>query len=191
MSITQTTQIVHLNTPTYFPIKLTTTNFPIWRNQVESTLIDLDVIGYVDSSVSDNLQPVISSASSVVHAWSRLATCCVASSRSCIVSLKAKLAKTPRGNRSIDTYIRDIRVVADDLALAQNPISEEDLVVHIFIELGDEYNPIVAAVRVRTTPISFCELSYVLTDYEWLLKDNESSQPPVPNCYNKCHSMPI
>ncbi|XP_019195698.1 PREDICTED: uncharacterized protein LOC109189542 [Ipomoea nil] len=211
MSITQTTQIVHLNAPTHFPIKLTNANFPIWRNQVESTLIGLDVIGFVDGSikaperlsdaatntinplyriwnrqdriilsallgsVSETLQPVISSASSATDAWSRLATCCAASSRSRIVSLKAKLAKNPRGSRSIDTYMRDMRAIADDLALAQNPISEEDLVVHIFTQLGDEYNPIVAVVRVRTTPISFSELSDVLTDYERLLKDNEGA----------------
>lgn len=50
--------------------------------------------------------------------------------------------------------MREMRAIADDLALAQSPVTEEDLVVHIFTQLGDEYNSIVAALRVRTDTIS-------------------------------------
>ena len=72
-----------------------------------------------------------------------------------------------------------MKSIADELALAQNPILEEDLVVHILSQLGDEFDNIVAAIRVRESPISFSELFDKLTDFERLLKDNEVSQPPI------------
>lgn len=42
--------IVQLAAPSHFQIKLTTTNYLVWRTQVESVLIGLDVFGYVDGS---------------------------------------------------------------------------------------------------------------------------------------------
>ncbi|XP_019197199.1 PREDICTED: uncharacterized protein LOC109191079 [Ipomoea nil] len=135
---------------------------------------DQTIISAILGSLSDTLQPIISSASSACDAWTRLSTNCAAASRSRIVSLKAKLAKNPKGNRSIETYMREMRAIADDLALAQSPVTEEDLVVHIFTQLGDEYNYIVTALRVRTDTVSYGEFHDVLTDYERILRDNET-----------------
>nr|GEY47213.1 hypothetical protein [Tanacetum cinerariifolium] len=44
-----------------------------------------------------------------------------------IISLKAKLASTSKGNKSIAEFLNEIRSIANELALTQNPISEEDL----------------------------------------------------------------
>ncbi|XP_019167701.1 PREDICTED: uncharacterized protein LOC109163413 [Ipomoea nil] len=211
MAATPQATVIQIYAPSHLPIKLTTSNFPIWKKQVESTLTGLNLVGFVHGtkpapakytdaaqtvsnpaymawyrqdqiilsallgSLTDVLQPIISSASSAFDAWTRLSTTCAASSRSRIVSLKAKLAKNPKGNRSVEAYMREMRTIADDLALAQSPVHEEDLVVHVFTQLGDEYNPIVAALRVRTGSISFGELQDVLTDYERLLHDNDAA----------------
>lgn len=42
--------IIQLYAPTPLPNKLTSSNFLIWRKQVESTLIKLDLVGYVNSN---------------------------------------------------------------------------------------------------------------------------------------------
>ncbi|GKC07292.1 retrovirus-related pol polyprotein from transposon RE1 [Tanacetum coccineum] len=93
------------------------------------------------------IQPLISSAESSSEAWERLSQSYANSSRSRIISLKAKLASTPKENKSIAEFLNEMRSIADELALTQNPISEEDLVVHIITQLGDEYNSIVAAIK--------------------------------------------
>ncbi|XP_019190776.1 PREDICTED: uncharacterized protein LOC109185249 [Ipomoea nil] len=187
MAATNPPAIVHIHAPTHLPIKLTSSTFPIGKKQVESTLIGLDLLGYITGitkapgqysdeartalnpayttwfkqdqiilsailgSLSNVLQPIISSATSAHDAWICLSVSCAAASRSRIVSLKAKPDKNPRANRTIDAYMRDMTSISDDLALAQSPVSEEDLVVHIFTHLGDEYNSIVAALRRRYT----------------------------------------
>ncbi|GKA00873.1 putative zinc finger, CCHC-type containing protein [Tanacetum coccineum] len=68
--------------------------------------------------------------------------------------------------------------IADELALIQNPISEEDL-VHIITQLGDEFNSLVAAIKVRESPITYSDLFDKLTDFERMLKEKDSTSLPI------------
>lgn len=45
--------IVPLTASTHFPIKLTSHNFPLWRKQVQSTLIGLEL----DHHITDTSEP--------------------------------------------------------------------------------------------------------------------------------------
>ena len=72
-----------------------------------------------------------------------------------------------------------MRSIADELALVQSPINEEDLLVHILNQLGDEYNSITAALKVREQPISYPELFDKLVDFERSLKEVESVAPQI------------
>ncbi|GJR35451.1 retrovirus-related pol polyprotein from transposon TNT 1-94 [Tanacetum coccineum] len=101
------------------------------------------------SVILDMIQPIISSASSSKEAWERLLHSYANASRSSIISLISKLAKNPKGNKlSVAEFLNEMRSIADELALIQNPICEEDLVVHIITQLGDEFNSLVAAIKV-------------------------------------------
>lgn len=48
----QSNSIVQLNAPTHFLIKLTPSNFPVWRKQIQSTLIGLNLLEYVDGTLT-------------------------------------------------------------------------------------------------------------------------------------------
>jgi hypothetical protein len=63
--------------------------------------------------------------------------------------------------------------LSDRLTLAQSPIDEEDLQVHILNQLEDEYNSIVAVIRALETPLSFPELFYMLVDCGRHLKEKQ------------------
>ncbi|PWA47747.1 hypothetical protein CTI12_AA496530 [Artemisia annua] len=214
MPLTSKTQIIQLNAPTHLPIQLTASNFPVWRKQVQSTLIGLDLIDYIDGtlvspaqfldngkelnplysiwfrqdqillsailgSCSETIQPIISSVETSRKAWERLNSSYASSSRSRIISLNSKLTKNPKGTRSVAEFLHEMKSIADELALAQSPILEEDLVVHILSQLGDEFNNIVAAIKVRESVISFSELFEKLVDFERMLKDSDSSQSTI------------
>lgn len=69
-----------------------------------------------------------------------------------------------------------MKSIADDFALVQSPISEEDLFISVITQLGDDFHPILAAIRVRTTPITFTELHDILTDYQRSLKHSADQQ---------------
>ena len=203
--------IIQLNAPTHFPIKLTQENFPVWRKQIQSTLIGLDLLDFIDGSrvapsqflsekdktanpafalwfrqdqilisallgtCSDTIQPLISSANTAKEAWDRLHQSFANVSRSRILSLKTKLAQNSKGTKPIAIFLNEMRAIADELALTQNPVSDDDLIVYIITRLGDDYSPIVAALKVRETPITFSDLFEKLTDHERSLQEKDST----------------
>lgn len=141
---------------------------------------DQILISAILGSCSESIQLLISSASTAREAWVRLNSSYASASRSRVISLKSKLVKNPKGSRSITDYLQDMRSIADDLALAQSPISEEDLMVHILSQLGDEYGNIVAAIKVRETALSYPELFDKLLDFERGLKETiQASTSPL------------
>ncbi|VFQ98623.1 unnamed protein product [Cuscuta campestris] len=91
-------------------------------------------------SCSAEVQLLIALASTTSDAWSRLTTNLANMSKGRIIYLKAKLAKNPRGTRSTDAFFADMTKIAADLALVGSPVSDDDLVVHIMTQLGDDYD---------------------------------------------------
>ncbi|XP_019157577.1 PREDICTED: uncharacterized protein LOC109154176 [Ipomoea nil] len=212
---TTTTDIVHLNAPSNFPIKLTPLNFPVWRRQVQSTLIGFNLLGYIDGSVkeqakfndvaqttpnpahltwycqdqiitsallgscSDTIQLLIGSTSTACDARQRLVASNASASRGRILSLKAKLTRNSKGNRSVTAFLNDMRSIAVDLALAQCPISDEDMVVYILTQLGDEYSSIVSVVRIRDKHINLGELADALTDHKRQLAEVDDARKSI------------
>ena len=202
------TQIIEVTSHTHFPIKLTPSNYPVWRKQVMATLIGLSLDGYVtgtttapsktlDSkpnpayslwyrqdqtllgallgSCSEHIQHLLASADTSFQAFERFSASYASTSRSRIISLKTRLAHNPKGSRSVADFLNEMKTIADDLALAQNPISDEDLVVHILGQLGDDYAHVSAALKMRDSPITFPDLFAKLVDHERSLKDPSTS----------------
>lgn len=52
------------------------------------------------------------------------------------------------------------------LAIAQSPVSDEDIIIHTLNGLPDEYIPLKTAVRARAEPITMIELSSLLHSEE-------------------------
>ncbi|KAK2987221.1 hypothetical protein RJ640_022253 [Escallonia rubra] len=125
----------------------------------------------------ETIQPHISTVSSSQEAWERLLVLFANKSRSRVMSLKERLFHNPRGTRSIPEYLQHMRAIADDLALIDNPLSEDDLVLYTIGGLGPEFKEIAAAIRARDTSISFDELYDKLGDYELHLKKED----PIPS----------
>lgn len=164
MEITTTTPIIQLSAKNPNPCHL------IWFRQ------DQVIVSALLGSCTETIQPIISSATTAADAWTRLTSSYANTSKGRIISLKAKLAKNPKGSRSVVEYLQDMKAIADDLALAQSPIAEENLVVNVITQLGDEFHPIMAAIRVRENPVSYAELGDILTDYERSMKQSVDQQ---------------
>ncbi|RAL41729.1 hypothetical protein DM860_008911 [Cuscuta australis] len=81
-------------------------------------------------------QPLISNIDTAREAWLNLHSSFASTSRGHVLSLKSKLAKNPRGDRSIVVYLHEMHSLANELAFIQNPIPQEDFVSHIQINLG-------------------------------------------------------
>ncbi|KAL4565975.1 hypothetical protein LXL04_030083 [Taraxacum kok-saghyz] len=140
---------------------------------------DQIILSAILGSCTNTIQPILSSADTSHEAWKKLTTSYASASRSRIISLKSKLAKNPKGTRSVAEFLHDMKSIADELALVQSPVNEEDLLIHILGQLGDEFSNITDALKVRDTPISYPELFDKLVDFERQLGDTPSSQPVI------------
>lgn len=58
-----------------------------------------------------------------------------------MMSLDEKL-KVPYGNRFMNEYFQTLRCVADDFALINSPITEDDLLIHALQGIGLEFKEI-------------------------------------------------
>ncbi|KAK2977771.1 hypothetical protein RJ640_028916 [Escallonia rubra] len=144
-------------------------DYILWHRQ------DQLILNAMLGSCIDTIQPHISTVSSSQEAWERLLVLFANKSRSRIMSLKERLLTNSRGTRSIQEYLQHMRAIADDLALVDNPLSEDDLVLYILAGVGPEFKEMAAALRARDTPITFDELYDKLGDYELQLKKEDST----------------
>lgn len=76
-------------------------------------------------------------------------------------------------------YLRDMKSIADELALVQQPVTDEDLMVHVLCQLGDDYKNIAAALRFLDTKIMFPLLFEKLVDFERELNNTTTSSPTL------------
>ncbi|KAI4353779.1 hypothetical protein L6164_002707 [Bauhinia variegata] len=87
---------------------------------------DQILLSAILGSCSETIQPLISFANTAREAWDRLTLSYANSSRSRIISLKSKLAQNSQGTKSIAEFLTEMRNIADELALAQHPMAEDD-----------------------------------------------------------------
>ncbi|KAJ0464978.1 putative transcription factor interactor and regulator CCHC(Zn) family [Helianthus annuus] len=138
---------------------------------------DQIILAALLGSCSSTIQPMIASADTAREAWERLVTSYANPSRSRVISLKSKLASNPKGTRTVTEYLRDMKAIADELALVQNPVKDEDLMVHILCQLGDDFKNVAQSLRLLDTKLTFPALFEKLVDFERELQQNTISPP--------------
>ncbi|KAJ0524908.1 hypothetical protein HanRHA438_Chr09g0384371 [Helianthus annuus] len=134
---------------------------------------DQILLGALLGSCSDTIQPIVSSADTSNELFKRLTESYAGVSRSRIISLRSKLATNTKGTKPVAEYLNEMKAIADELALAQKPIDDDDLIVHILTHLGDDYKEISAALKIRDTPITFSDFYEKLVDHERSLQTSK------------------
>ncbi|KAG5571630.1 hypothetical protein H5410_061396 [Solanum commersonii] len=131
------------------PVKLTSSNFLLWKTQF------LPMIrGYGDDyniEVSEGILPQLVGAETARKVWTKLVTAYASSSK----------PQIREGN-------------FDRLAALQHPVSNDDLVEFVLIELGPTYRPFTRSLESRQEEISFGALYGMLLNEEWQLNRDET-----------------
>lgn len=82
-----------------------------------------------------------------------------------MMNLREKLAN-PKGSKIVSEYFQNLRSTADDLALINASVLEDDLVINALNGIGSEFRELAAGIRARESEISFKELLDKFLDYE-------------------------
>ena len=91
------------------------------------------------------------------------------------MQLKEELTLIQRGNRSIPDYLHAIKALADEIAIIDHPISDDDLTLYVLNGLGPDFREIAAPIRAQETSLAFEELHDLLVGHESYLRRLEAA----------------
>ena len=90
------------------------------------------------------------------------------------MQLKEDLTLSTRGTRTVTEFLHGIKVIVDELAIIDHPVSDDDLTLYILNGLGPEFREIVAPIRARETSLKFEEIHDLLIGHESYLRQQEN-----------------
>jgi hypothetical protein len=134
------------------------------------------------ASTSPTITPLLASYKTSHEAWTTLTRLYAGKSRTRAMQLKEDLTLSTRGSRSVTEFLHGIKLIADELALIDHPVSADDLTLYILNGLGSEFREIAAPIRARETSLTFEELHDLLVGHEGYLRrlEQQSATAFVP-----------
>jgi transposase InsO family protein len=101
------------------------------------------------------------------------------------MQLKEDLTLSTRGNRTVTEFLQAIKMLADELAIIDHPVSDDDLTLYILNGLGPEFREIAAPIRARDTSLKFEDLHDLLVGHESYLRrlETQSAATFIPTAH--------
>jgi hypothetical protein len=128
------------------------------------------ILSVILASTSPSITPLIATAKTSHEAWKKLKNLYASRSRTRAMQLKEELTLIQRGHRSITEYLHAVKTLADEIAIIDHLISDDDLTFYVLNGLGSEFQEIVAPIRARESPLAFEELHELLVGHKAYLR---------------------
>ncbi|KAH0644122.1 hypothetical protein KY284_032006 [Solanum tuberosum] len=198
------------------PVKLTSTNFLLWKTQflpmicgcgLNHYIDDLDgdqpnpaykvwvrqdqlILSWIVASVSESIIPQLVGAETTRAAWEKLVAAYATRSKPLIRWLKAQLHNLCRDNATIECYVQGAKSISDKSAALQHPITNDDLVEFVLAGLGPTYRPFTRSLESRHDDVTFDTLYGMLLNEERQLKREDASIVIAPTTQYIQSSIP-
>ncbi|XP_071678482.1 uncharacterized protein [Lolium perenne] len=143
------------------------------------------VLSYLLQSLSREILPHVHRITSAAGVWKAIEEMFAAQSEAKINNLLVSLANTKKLQMTTSEFMSKMQGFADELIAAGHPLTDRQLVSYILAGLGADYNALVAALGVATTPISLSLLFSHLHAYDQRqLMLNGNQQPNFESSAN-------
>uniref|UniRef100_A0A2N9I0C7 Reverse transcriptase Ty1/copia-type domain-containing protein n=1 Tax=Fagus sylvatica TaxID=28930 RepID=A0A2N9I0C7_FAGSY len=133
------------------------------------------ILSAILASTSSSITPLIATAKTSHGAWTKLNTLYASRSRTRAMQLKEELTLIQRGNRPIPDYLHAVKALADEIAVIDHPISDDDLTLYVLNGLGADFREIAGPIRARESSLTFEELHDLLVGHEAYLRRLEAA----------------
>ena len=150
------------------------------------------ILSAILASTSNSITPLIATTKTSHEAWKKLNHMYASRSRMRAMQLKEDLTLIQKGNRSIQEYLHAVKALANEIALIDHPISDDDLTLYILHGLGFDFREIAAPIRAREKSLTFEELHDLLVGHDSYLRRLESATHQLvasTNYTNRKHSF--
>ncbi|XP_042497543.1 uncharacterized protein LOC122076291 [Macadamia integrifolia] len=133
------------------------------KNQIKlyPLLRSHDLLGFIDDN-STSPSPIITLAD--------LTTPTTNSAYVDWVSKDQMVQKTSKGDKTVSTYLKEVKYIADQLVASNKPLSNEEMYANVFRNLVLDFNDVVAALATKSKAIFLSDLHRLFISHELRLK---------------------
>ena len=97
------------------------------------------VLHVILASTSITITSLLTTYKTSHEAWTTLNRLYAGKSRTRAIQFKEDLTLSTRGTRTVTEFLHRIKVIADELAIIDHPVSDDDLTLYILNGLGPEF----------------------------------------------------
>ena len=133
------------------------------------------ILSVILASTSPSITPLIATAQTSHDAWTKLKNLYASRSRTRAMQLKEELTLIQHGTRSITEYLHAVKALADEIAIIDHRISDDDLTLYVLNGLGPYFREITAPIRARESSLAFEELHDLLVGHDAYLRHLEAA----------------
>ncbi|PNX93879.1 hypothetical protein L195_g017041 [Trifolium pratense] len=139
------------------------------------------IVSFLLASMTERDAVAFSSCDTARQLWLAIEAKYADPSRAHVMSLKNQLQRSRKGSQTVTEFLFQIKRVADELAVLDATISDDDITLYVLNGLGSEYRDIAASIRTRDRSFTFEELhSHLIAHEEFLQKDDVPADVAVP-----------
>jgi hypothetical protein len=127
---------------------------------------DQQLLSGLLSSITEELLLDVVSASTAKEAWDTLQRMFSSAVRARVVQVRIDLATTKKRDLSAADYFRKIKGFASELAAADAPLRNDEVVAYLLAGLGSDYDPFVTSITTKTEALSLDDVYSHLLAFE-------------------------
>ncbi|KAJ8636605.1 hypothetical protein MRB53_010872 [Persea americana] len=121
---------------------------PIWHTMSGLNVIML--LSWINATLLDSALPYIFRMNTAKEAWDSLEIRYASLSRSHVIELKKRLQHVKKGSSTIQDYLRQVKVLSDQLATYGAPVIEDDLIIHTLAGPPPIYHPFQTSIQTHS-----------------------------------------
>ncbi|KAM1206471.1 hypothetical protein FF1_007111 [Malus domestica] len=129
------------------------------------------ILSWINGSLTAFVLFVMVSKRTARATWEALEQRYASTSQNRILFLRNELLQTKKGDLSVADYLDRMNAIADNLALAGHPVSDDELVQIVLNNLGPAFEMTVSAAQARDNPITYPTLEALLLTTERRMAD--------------------
>jgi hypothetical protein len=103
-----------------------------------------------------------------------------------VITTRMAPAMSGKGSLSIAEYLAKMQVLANDMAVAEKALDDEDLVQYILSGLDEDYDSVVNSVLAQSIPITVSELAAQMISFEAHVDLRSNGGPGSSVNFAKC-----
>uniref|UniRef100_A0A803PMY8 Retrotransposon Copia-like N-terminal domain-containing protein n=1 Tax=Cannabis sativa TaxID=3483 RepID=A0A803PMY8_CANSA len=131
--------------------------------------LDQFIMHWLMNSISEAMLAHVIHCQTSAEIWTVLNQLFATRSRARLLQIRGLLQSTKKGSFTIDDYFLKMKQYADSLAAAEQPISDDDLILYILGGLGSEYESVVVNLTLRIDNLTLQEVQFMLHCHEMRL----------------------